>query len=460
MSIERIGEATVLVTDAGGRGNVVAEMLRQSDHVGRVLVVPGNDMTRRTDGTPVDIFPNISLKDPKTIADLCDFENVDLVLPVQDDAVASGVTDELRGRGKLVDGPTQKAAELESSKAWAREFAQRHGILQPDFRVFNNEGDGIEYLNRTSDRKLWVKASGLAAGKGATSANNIQEAIQRVGEMGQFKEAGRTYLIEEWIEGDDGTAGEELSEFIKTDGQEWVLLGDAQDNKRVNNNDEGPNTGGMGCTSPPLIATTELHRDISENVIKKTLLGMQEEERPYTGDLYLGLMRINFENAIRVALVEYNARPGDPEAQVVLPAIMNDYFELCMRAATNSLKGMKIQRDGLVRVGVVGASRGYPGDYSDVAGKEIFGFDEVKRLDGVDIYGAGVKMDDEGRYYANGGRLFTLVGKGKNLLEARRNVYAGMSLIYIDGNNLHYRTDIGSRDVKRLYKGETFTLSA
>lgn len=272
--------------------------------------------------------------------------------------------------------------------------------------------------------------------------------MRRVQEMERFKDAGGVFLIEKWLQDEDGS-GEEFSTYVFSDGQNYKVIGSAQDHKRVNNFDEGENTGGMGCSTPPLVMTPDLLRDVEMGILDKTISGLQAEGRLYKGVLYLGGMAIRERGRQSPYVIEFNARWGDPEAQVILPGLINDLFEISMAIVQGDVRGLRLKTDNKARVAVTGASKGYPGDYEEARGKRIYGLDKARKIDGVSVYGAGVKEED-GKHYANGGRLFYIVGEGETVIDARRKAYEAMSAVHIDGNNLHYRTDIGWRDVQRL----------
>ena len=327
---------------------------------------------------------------------------------------------------------------------------ERNNIAQPNFTVCHAEEEGIVYIKKQKESRWFIKAAGLAEGKGALPAKNNKEALSAISMMKQFGEAGKTFLIEEWLEGDTGTAGEEFSTFIISDGKEFRLVGSAQDHKRIFTFDEGENTGGMGCSTPPLVLSREIMKQVND-IFDKTINGLAKENRPYTGVLYLGGMLVEKKGKKKVYVIEFNARWGDPEAEVLISGITNDFFALNAAIAQGSIKDIKITVDGKARVSVVGAAKGYPGNYASVKGKQIFGIQEAKNIPGVTIYGAGIQMMNN-KYYAHGGRLLHVVGEGKNVIEAREKAYKAMSLISIEGNNLQYRTDIGWRDVERCRK--------
>lgn len=439
---------TVLVIDAGGRGATLVDKYAQSKHVGKVIAVPGNDLMKINTNKPVQIYPQLKTTSVPEILEICERHQVNLVDVAQDNAVEAGLVDALIQKGVPVVGPTKEAGQIEWDKAWAREFGQRHGLPQPSFRICLSPQEGIDYLRSQPDQAWFVKAAYLSEGKGALPAKNNEEAVQRISELKRFKDAGRVFLIEKWLKDEDGS-GEEFSTFVFSDGQNYKIIGSAQDHKRANNFDEGENTGGMGCSSPPLVLTPEVMKEVELGILGKVIAGLKEEGKPYKGVLYLGGMTIKQKGELRPYIIEFNARWGDPEAQVILPGLVNDLFEVSMAIVQGNIQNLELKMDGKARVVVTGASRGYPGDYKEVRGKQIFGINEARKIDGVRIYGAGVK-EEAGKYYASGGRLFYIVGEGETAIEARRKAYEAMALVYIEGNNLHFRTDIGWRDVQRL----------
>lgn len=438
-----------MVVDSGGRGSVLVEKYSQSSHVEQVLAVPGNDLMHRGSEKPVKTFPGLKTTSVADILKICKEEKVTLVDVAQENAVEVGLVDRLEEQGVCVVGPTRKAGQIEWDKAWAREFGERHRIPQPFFKICFSDEEGIRFIEGQPDQKWFIKAAYLAEGKGVLPAESNEEAIERIFQLRKgFRNASRVYLIEKWLEGKDGWA-EEFSSYVAAVGSEYKYVGSAQDHKRAENFDRGENTGGMGCSAPPLLITKELLQNIEEQIVQKALTGLEQEGRSYKGILYLGGMVIREKAKLAPYVIEFNARWGDPEVQVIVPGIVSDLFEVGMAIAEGNIKDLNIITDGKARVVVTGASRGYPGDYAQAKGKQIFGLEEVARIDGVKLYGAGVRVED-GKYYASGGRLFYVVGEGENVIEARRKAYAAMSVISIEGNSLHFRTDIGWRDVERL----------
>lgn len=434
--------AKVLVVDGGGRGAALVDKYAQSDHVSRVFAVPGNDLMGVNSEKPVQTYPNLKTTSIKEIIEICKDEKVDLADVAQDNAVAAGLVNVMQGEGIPVIGPTREAGQVEWSKAWAREFGDRHELPQPSFTICRTMKEGIGFINSQSDQPWFIKADGLTEGKGSLPAHNNNEAVRRIKELkNRFSEAAQVYLIERWLD------GEEFSTFIFSDGESFRVVGSAQDHKRVFNHDQGENTGGMGCSSPPLLLTPEIIGAINKQILTRTTQGLRDEGRIYKGVLYLGGMVAHQDNNPYV--IEFNARWGDPEAQVILPGLVGDLFEVSMAIVAGNISKASFSLDGKSRVVVAGVSRGYPGDYSSVRGKRVYGLDEAMKTRGVKVYSAGISVED-GVHYANGGRLFYIVGEGATVIESRQRAYEAIAVISVEGNNLHYRTDIGWRDMERL----------
>jgi phosphoribosylamine---glycine ligase len=439
---------TVFITGGGGREAALAHAYAQSPKVKKIVCVPGNPtIDWNTNGKPVFTAPRTRTTDLREIGELIQTFRPGLVDVAQDDAVAAGVADLARSLGIPTVGPSSEAGKIESEKAWARELGRKLNLPQPVFQICNSVADGVNYLSQVPEGRFFVKASGLAAGKGALPAKSRAEAVRRIFELSQFGEAGKRYLIENWITGDDNYA-EEASIFVLCDGKNYQIIGCAQDHKRALDGDHGENTGGMGCSSPPLLLRPELLEVVDREIIAKTIKGLIDQGIPYQGVLYLGAMFVHQNGEIIPKVVEFNARWGDPEAEVVVPSIQNDFYELMQSVAGNDISNVNIIKDTRYRVTVAGTSRGYPGDYSAVKGKRIFGIEDARKLSGITIYGAGINVVND-NYYANGGRLFHVVAEGKDVNEAREKAYEAMERISIEDDGLHYRRDIGYRDVQR-----------
>ncbi len=431
-------KTTVLVVDGGGRGSVLAGAYLKSRNVKKVLAVPGNDLM--TMNKNVSIFPHLKTTDIDEIVKLCKRENIDLVDVAQDDAVAVGLSDALHKSGINTFGPARAAGQIEWDKAWARSFMKTNQLPIPRYKICKSEKDGINFIQNQKDSEWYIKVSGLAAGKGALHAKNNQDAIAKIKQMKKFGKAGQTYLIEECLE------GEEFSSFAIVNGKSFQIIGNAQDHKTLFDGNVGPNTGGMGCSSPPIAITKKVEFQIT-SIFRKTIEGLVKMGRPYVGILYLGGI---IDKNGKVWIIEFNSRWGDPEAQVLIPAIKNDFYSLISNALKGSLQ--KIIKDKKYRVVVTVASKGYPEDYSKVVGKEIKGLDKLLK-NRVKVYGAGVAKKGQ-KFVVNGGRLFYILGEGENVAEARKKAYNVLSQVSITNIGLHYRKDIGYRDLKRLKGGD------
>lgn len=446
---------TVAVIEAGGRGSALIDAYAKSPEVSKLLFIPGNDLAQINTKKPVLTFPNLKTISKDEILKICREFKVSLIDVAQDNAIEAGVADLLRENGFKVVGASRDAGRLEWDKAWSREFMVKYDLPAPKFWVFKDAEKAERFLKSSNEQPFVIKAAGLAEGKGVIIAQNITQALSAVSEMSKFGASGETFLIEEFLE------GEEFSSFAMSDGNTYQIIGNAQDHKRVNDGDEGPNTGGMGCSTPALILDGNIQSQI-DGVFKKTFEGLRKENLIYQGILYLG--GIVVKN--KVFMIEFNSRWGDPEVECILPGFENDWFEIGMAVADGKLNQVQIRHDGKSRIAVAVASKGYPQDYSEVKGKEIIGLDRLIHTPGVKVYGAGVKRvafkshpeQREGSlvytYTANGGRLFYVVTEGNDVIEAREKAYSALEKVSILGENgqnlLHYRKDIGYRDVKRL----------
>lgn len=431
----------ILIIGSIGREHALADTYSKSKKVKKVFVLPGNALMEYSN-KKIACVSDIDAFDIKTIIKFCKKNNIDHVDVAGDDPLSLGFVDQLFKGGIYAFGPSQKAAEIEWSKQWARNFMQKYKLPIPKFKTFNNAKSAISYVNGISEQPLFIKASGLAAGKGAIKATNKKEAITAIDLMKDFGKAGAVFLIEECME------GEEFSLFAICDGKNYLITKDAQDHKTAYNKDQGQNTGGMGCVSPTLVMNKKILKEIELTILKPFMKGMQKENRPYVGILYLGGMIT--KKGIRI--VEFNARWGDPEVEVILPGIKTDYMEIMEAVKKQKLDKLKIKFDNKVRISVAACSQGYPNDYSKIKGNEIFGIlPFLKNTSNIIIYGAGIKKIGK-RFFVNGGRIFHLVAKGNNILEARKKAYSALSSVYVKDNGLHYRTDIGWRDVARMLK--------
>lgn len=429
----------ILIIGAGGREHALALSYAKNKKVKNVFVAPGNDFMPSTN-KKIKTLPEIPLGDYESLLAFAKKEKIDLVDVAQDDVIAQGYVDKLKKEGIMAFGPTKDASEIEWSKDYARNFMKKYKLPIPFFKSFNSSQKAITYLKNQKEQPYFVKASGLALGKGAIRADSKYEAAKAVYSMKDFGDAGQTFLIEELL------SGEEFSLFIFCDGKDYKITNASQDHKAIYDQDKGPNTGGIGCVSPVSCVTPKLLKEIENEIIKPTLKGLLNENRPYAGILYLGGM-ITKKG---VKIIEFNARWGDPEAEVILPSIKTDYLTIVQSILNKKLSKTNIFFDKKVRISIAGCSQGYPADYSKAKGKKIFGLEKAIKLPGISIFSSGIKRSGK-NWVVNGGRVFHIVAEGENIEEARARAYNAMAGIYIEGDNLHYRTDIGWRDVERFY---------
>ena len=436
---------SVMIVGNGAREHAISHAYENSPQIDKIITIPGNEFIGYGRQKEIIIDKECSLKNPESILRLARKYKPNLVDVAQDDALAHGTVDLLQKYEFQTFGPVKNVARIEWDKKWSREFMQKHRIPQPTFRYFNNESPAKNYAEElyreNPTRLLYVKAAGLCSGKGALKSISLEQAIKNIEQMKTFSDkAGDIFLLEK------GLVGEEFSYYAVSDGKTYKLFKSAQDNKTIFNFDEGDQTGGMGAISPAMV-TKPLANQIEQEMILRAIDGMASEGNHYRGILYLGGIVVD-EKPVNI---EYNARWGDPECQVVLPSVETDYVNIVMACLEGRLGNLEIHQDNKTRVCVVGASKGYPNDYSQVIGKRIYGLEEAMKMEGVNIFGAGIGVQDK-KFYANGGRLFSVVGEGNNILEAKERAYSAIARINIEGNNLHYRTDIGWRDVERFLK--------
>lgn len=436
----------VAIIDAGGRGSALVDAYAKSSMVDEIIAIPGNDLMQVNTSKPVHTYPELKTTSSEEILKICQEFSVSLVDVAQDNAVEAGVSDLLRANGFKVVGASKDAGRLEWDKAWSRDFMVKNNLPVPAYQVCQSEEEGLKFLQSQKDQAWFIKAAGLAEGKGVIPARDNAQAAEAIKEMSRFGNAGTTYLIEQAL------VGEEFSAFAISDSEGFQFLGSAQDHKRVDDGDLGPNTGGMGCATPPLVVDGEIKSQIDE-IFRKTYEGLKKDNLTYQGVLYLGGIVVSEESGPKVYIIEYNARWGDPEVECILPGIESDWYQIGLAVSDNRLSQIKITNDGKTRIAVAGASLGYPEDYSKVKGREILGLSEFIKSEDIKIYGAGVKIND-GKYIASGGRLFYVVASGKDIIEARDKAYKALESLTIPGENqdnlLHFRKDIGYRDVDRL----------
>lgn len=426
---------SILIIGAGGREHALAWKLAQSPQVAQILVAPGNG---GTDGAPDTAIRNVPVAahDIAGLFGAAQRARVDLVVVGPEAPLALGVVDRLQEAGLRVFGPTQAAAQLETSKAFAKDFMWETGIPTAGYAVFTDYAAALEYV-RQAERPLVVKASGLAAGKGVLVCDTIVQAEQAVFDVMQarlFGDAGDVVIIEERL------SGPEISLLAFTDGQTVVPMVAAQDHKRVFDGDQGPNTGGMGAFAPALRVTPALVEEAVRTVLQPAVDGLAAQGTPYVGVLYAGLMLT--PGGLRV--LEFNARFGDPETQVILPLLDTDLLEIIDACIDGRLAGVDVRWKPGAAATVVAASFGYPGDYPK--GFPISGLDAAGLVPDVMVFHAGTRRHKT-KVLTNGGRVLAVTGTGADLPAALVRAYEGMQHIHFEG--MHYRRDIGARETQQ-----------
>jgi phosphoribosylamine--glycine ligase len=419
----------ILVIGSGGREHALVWKLRQSPRVGALFCAPGNGGIAGT-ACCVPLQPN----DFGAIDDFVHKEKIDIVVVGPEAPLAAGLVDHLKASGVGVLGPSRQAAQLESSKVFAKDFMSRHAVPTAPYATFRDSQLALEFLDsRTARYPIVVKADGLAAGKGVVVAKNAPEAraaVQRIMVEREFGSAGDFIILEECLE------GIEASYIVFTDGETVLPAVAARDHKAVNDEDQGPNTGGMGAYSTDDILGAELEEEVLQRVIHPVIRGMRAEGLPFQGILYAGLML----TARGVQVLEFNVRMGDPEGQVIMPRLKSDFAELCEALCGGRLKEYKAAWHKDAAVCVVLASGGYPGSYAK--GKAIAGLAMAEEDPRVAVFHAGTRQED-GTFYTDGGRVLGVTATDKDLASAMMAAYEAVNKIYFDG--MHYRRDIGAK---------------
>ncbi|MDL1892006.1 phosphoribosylamine--glycine ligase [Sphingobacteriales bacterium CHB3] len=418
----------ILVIGSGAREHALVWKIRQSPKVREIYCSPGNPGI----GELAECLP-MRATALEGLLDFAKQQQIDLTVVGPEQPLADGIVDLFEANGMKIFGPTKRAAELEWSKAFAKEFMQRHGIPTARYKKFtaSQSAEANDYISRSS-MPVVLKADGLAAGKGVLVCSSREQAVASFEEMKrQFGAAGDTIVVEEFLE------GEEASVFAICDGKDFVMLAPAQDHKRVFDGDRGKNTGGMGAYAPAPIVTPDLFRDVEEKIIKPTLTGMASEGRPYKGCLYVGLMITTGGPKV----IEYNCRFGDPETQVVLPLLNSDIVELFDATCEGRIGELRSNiAHSQSAVCVVLASGGYPDEYP--TGIEIDGLDELAGVNNVLVFHAGTKLQGSTLVTA-GGRVLGVTAIKSDLAGAIEDAYNAVGKISFAG--VHYRRDIGKK---------------
>ena len=419
----------LLVVGGGGREHALAWKLAQSPRVQKVFVAPGNGGTASEPGVQ-----NVAPTETAALIDLCRREQIQLTLVGPEAPLAAGIVDAFRDAGLRIFGPTRAAAQLESSKDFAKSFMVRHGLPTARHRSFDNARDARAYI-AAERTPIVVKADGLAAGKGVVVAATREEANAALDAMlvqRRYGAAGGRVVVEEFLE------GEEASFIVMCDGTHVLPLATSQDHKRLRDGDQGPNTGGMGAYSPAPIVTPKVHARVMREIIQPAVQGMAQEGHPYVGFLYAGLM---IDSAGNPRALEFNCRLGDPETEPILMRLKSDLLELVEHALAGTLERAEAEWDRRCALGVVLAAAGYP--------------DEPRKGDRIQglpapapdcrVFHAGTRLDS-GTLVTNGGRVLCVTALGDSLRIARSRAYEAIERIRYDG--MQYRRDIGHRALK------------
>lgn len=420
----------ILIIGSGGREYSIGLALKARSNVDKIYFNPGNGATDM-------LGSNIAIKDFNELADFVIANDIELTIVGPEAPLTEGVVDVFKDRGLNIFGPSAKAAQLEGSKIFMKNFLSRHNI--PTAKYIETDSLEVAYkFIETLTPPIVVKADGLCGGKGVIIALSHDEAKKEAGEMlsgNAFGNAGKAIVVEEFLD------GYELSVFAICDGKDYVILPAAQDHKRLLDNDEGPNTGGMGAYVPTPLVNEEIYKKLEDRVVKPTLKGMAEENMPFTGVLFMGVMVVNGEPII----LEYNVRFGDPECEEIMPLLKNP-LDLFYKAAIGDLANANIEFFDKFAVGVVMASKNYP--YSDSVPAEIIVDDIVHEglSDNAHISYAGVTRGEDEKLYATGGRVLVCVGIGDSIKEAHQRAYMLCGQVHFAGKQC--RSDIAYQALK------------
>lgn len=416
----------ILVLGSGGREHAIIRKIKESPKVDKIYAAPGNGGISK-DAECI----NIGVMDKEGIVRFSKENAVDVVFVAPDDPLAAGMVDALTANGIRAFGPRAEAAIIESSKVFSKNLMKKYHIPTADYEVFDDPAKAIEYIEDKNRYPVVIKADGLALGKGviiAQTQKEARDAVKEIMEDKKFGDSGNKVVVEEFL------TGPEVSVLAFTDGISLVPMVSSKDHKRAYDNDEGLNTGGMGTISPNPYYTEEVAEICRKTIFEPTVAAMNSENRTFKGCLYFGLM-ITPDGP---KVIEYNARFGDPEAQVVLPRLKTDLVDIIEAVIDERLSQVNIEWKDEATACVVMASGGYPLAYKK--GIEINGLDENGQISGAEIFHAGTKLEN-GKFYTNGGRVLGVTAEAKTLDEALEKAYAAVSKISFEG--AHYRKDIG-----------------
>lgn len=423
----------VLLLGSGGREHALAWCINRSQQLDKLYIAPGNPGTAEV-GRNVEL----SLSDFNQILEFVEENEITLTVVGPEQPLVDGIADFLQSKGHLVFGPSKKAAQLEGSKKFAKEFMKENRIPTADYETFRQDefDEALAYIQNRNEYPVVLKADGLAGGKGVficETEDEVEQRLRQLKEDSKLSDAAETLVVEEFME------GEEASVFVISDGQTAKVIHNAQDHKRIGEGDTGLNTGGMGAYCPAPVMTSDMLQIVEKEIVLPTISAMYLDDIPYQGILYCGLM-ITDEGP---KVVEYNCRFGDPECQAILPSLKSDLLTLMMNAARGELSGSEIEIDNLYRCCVVMASEGYPTSYEK--GMTIDGVGDVS--DNAIVFHAGTTKGN-GDLITDGGRVLSVVGGGETLQEAIRSTYKEVKKIHF--SNAYYRSDIGVKGLARI----------
>jgi len=420
----------VLVIGSGGREHTLVWKITQSPKVSQIYCAPGNAGISK-----LAQCINIDADNIEKLANFAKKEKIDLTVVGPELPLSRGIVNEFSEQGLRIFGPSKEATEIESSKVFSKYLMKKYNIPTANYEVFKNSEKAFNYIKQQAF-PLVIKADGLAAGKGVFIVKDLvqaRDALDALMEEKKFGEAGRQVVIEEFLE------GEEVSILAFCDGKTVVPMVSSQDHKKIFDNDQGPNTGGMGAYSPVPFYPDEFEKRVLEEVLKPTVKGLRSEGRKYKGVLYAGLILTKEGPKV----LEFNARFGDPETQVILPRLKTDLIDILNAVIEETLHKISIEWEDNAVVCVVVVSGGYPGKYQK--GKVISGLERLEKMEDIIVFHAGTKLQD-GKVITSGGRVLGITAWAENITEAKKKAYEGMEKIYFE--DMYYRKDIATKAIK------------
>ncbi len=421
----------ILVIGSGGREHAICEQFKKSPQKTKIFALPGNAGISKI----AEIISEIRQNENQKIVDFCLREKIDFVFIGPEQPLVDGLADDLEKNCIRAFGPSKKAAQLEGSKIFMKKIAMDNEVPTAVYETFSDKNSALEFAKKLGFPCV-IKTDGLAAGKGVIIPQNLQECEEAIAQIfgGKFGNAGNKIIIEEFLD------GFEASYFVITDGKNFIPLGFAHDHKRAHDNDSGPNTGGMGTYAPSPFVDVKMEKEIIEEIIRPTIFGLEKAGAPFKGILFAGLMI----GSKGIKLLEFNARFGDPETQVILPRIKSDFVALIEAAIDGNLNKIKVEFDEKKKlVCVVMCAKGYPENYEK--GSEIKGLDMAAKIDDIKILHAGT-VEKDGKILANGGRVLNIIAESDSFKSARTKAYEAIAKI--DWSDGFCRSDIAKKAEK------------